>query len=141
MFKNIDLSEINKNSVLKSAWLLEACIVSFFSISVFLLYQYNVLPVLEFSWSILGSTFMLLVVPLISFGLEYLVIRQSATERTVILAMVAELMLFSGLLLLFKTSVTITLVSVGCLALAQGIRYFYLKLTNRMFSTAETPHT
>ena len=142
MFKNIELSEINKDNVVRSLWLLLGLVASFvlltFIVSLgfskdglqFKLVFYGILQFIFFGWPMWGAILGLL------FFIEYLVLGKKSTTKTVRILFVFELFLpilsfmisiFSGEFDFMEPFV------IGGIVLAQWLRWRYLLKENRMY--------
>lgn len=138
MFKNIEIVVIDKNAVLNSLYIPVLVMLAGF----FLLgwieggFFYGVLTLF---FTIVAGTFYWVGTLAVMAGLEFLFIRNRATEKTVLTLLLIETILPFTLVFLFLESNQLNevLYVCGCFVVAQGIRWVHLKLRERMFHKAK----
>jgi hypothetical membrane protein len=138
MFKNIDMTEINKNKVKTSIWL----ILPVSSVIGILIALFNGM----FDWHIFLIPFFILTygaiiwIPSIIFTalLEHFSIRERSTEKTILAVFGIETtMTFVVMLLIFGSyTALIPFLALGMSVVIQLARWYYLKHNDRMFHKA-----
>jgi hypothetical protein len=137
MFKNIELSEINKNNVINS---LLVAVLGFF-IGLFIVgavagdmgfgFYILIMAVFYGLFYWVGSLVILA-------GVEMLLIRKRSNEKSVLLLLIFEMLIPSLFIVLFVDGIELEykLVLIGALFMGQTTRWLYLKGTGKMFHTA-----
>ena len=142
MFKNIDISEINKNSVLRSVWVLLLSIISIAYLMLVLSDNQSNLFFISVSVFAKEMVLLWLLTFLICAGLcfvtEYVLIRQTTNQWGIIKIIGIETVLLIGANAIVNSSLsTETKFYCGIIfILGQFVRFLFLKWNNRMFNTA-----